>query len=80
MLNAYLYSGHSMLDLIQLESASEIRARALQKHGLRRIKFPSAGRVEGDMERMSALVKFMDELTDARIVREALVYQLSLVC
>ncbi len=87
MLNALLYSQQSVLDFILQGRTSHV-VRGLQSFG--RISRTGAGsgsaredghRIENrqDDAWSAALVEYMDALTDARIVREAVVYRALLV-
>jgi len=86
MLNALLYSEQSVLDFILLGRTSHV-VRELQRFGLVNRTGSGTGakggrhRIENHQEDAlsAALIEYMDALTDAQIVREALVYRALLV-
>jgi hypothetical protein len=75
--DAFLNKALCLLDFILLGRGSQVSV-VLGKHAVK-LKREELGRFMNESERMAALVKFMDGVTDAKLVREAEVYRPILV-
>ncbi len=76
MLSAYLYGGHAVLDFVLLGRAHE---RPLHLRQTANDKFDRIGHIKSQCKTVSELMTFMDQWTDPKMVREALVYRPLLV-
>ena len=76
-LDAFLHGGDSVMDFVMLGRASQVPA-VLGKHALK-LKSEDLGHFKHECERVAALVKFMDRVTDPKLVWEAEVYRPMLI-
>ena len=77
MLNAFLHEGASVTDFVLLGRRSSVSA-VLGKHASK-FRREDGGRFHNERDRMAAAVRFMDGVTDAKMIREAQVYRPILV-
>jgi hypothetical protein len=73
MLNAFLYEGNSVMDFLLQPRGRELRALAIEGWNKAKPKTPAMYDKDSDMIR--ALESFMDKLTDAKYVQDALEYR-----
>ncbi|OAP54939.1 hypothetical protein AYL99_10639 [Fonsecaea erecta] len=80
MLNVFLYGASStVMDFILLGRSSGVQA-VLRRIPAKKTTFgENIGRFDNPEDSMVALVRYMDEITDAKIVREAEVFRMTLV-
>lgn len=77
MLNVFLHSGSSVMDFILLGRGSGIPVPP--KGFVVKEKFRDFGRCSEEDHAATAVAKHLDDLTDAKTVREARVYRMMLV-
>jgi hypothetical protein len=75
--DAFLHGGSSLWDFILLGRRSQVSA-VLGKHASK-LRHEDLGRFDNERDRMAALVKFMDAVTNSKMIREAEVYRPILV-
>lgn len=78
MLDAFLHGGASVMDFILLGRGPGAAA-AINDRLVKRNQVKDIGRIGDDHDRTAALARYMDGLTDAKIVREAQVYRMMMV-
>jgi len=75
MLNTFLYNGQNRTEAILLGSGAGAGVSPEGKSPQTKVKDPSHHQLQKDGDRMAALCKTMDELTDATLVRDAEKYR-----
>ncbi|ETI27018.1 hypothetical protein G647_10117 [Cladophialophora carrionii CBS 160.54] len=75
--DAFLHGGTTVWDFGLLERSSQVSA-VLGTHATK-LRHEDLGRFGNERERLAALVKFMDAVTNPKTVREAMVYRPILV-
>jgi hypothetical protein len=76
MLDAYLYGGHAVLDFVRVGRIGE---RPVHLRHTANDRFDRIGARKSQCKTVSELMRFMDQWTDPKMVREALVYRPLLV-
>jgi hypothetical protein len=72
-LDAFLHRGSCLLDFVLLGRDSQVAA-VLGKYAPK-LATDELRKFRNDAERMAALIKIMDAVTDPKLVREAVVYR-----
>ena len=76
-MDAFLHEASCLLDFVLLDRKSRVSV-APESHVVK-LKREDLARFKNDSDRLAMLVKFMDGVTDQKLVREAKVYRPILV-